>query len=582
MVYRNGRFIGTKEGVVLGESTYLGIGGWPQDCNPDRLTQCFMGDIALLRYYDSVYTEEQVLERYTALNIPQNAISDYYKYEPMVDLHFNEDGSADNKGALLSATVETVTNSNGQTPGLSAVMVGDKRVASFTRPLDADSKEIDVATDSYYKIGGSEFVQKINDGAFSVEIIAAGKYKSNVTPVSSESFSLGMTTGNKGYRAYYYLADPDAMQDSYYASRVSAETDEYFHFIVTYDKNMATVTSFYNGQTRDENAGTWEFNRFLDGFYPTSNVYVGAAINKEGVLNQRFEGKIASLRIYDEPLHGYKARNLIEKRKAEVAALNAAAGVVVTLPAPFANVKFELDGSATETLKDFDVETVKVGEGGPLEVTAPATEAYTLNNVAYMYQGQDTGDNFYCYKIDLTQNEELFKVLNTEFTLEIIHAAPHTNKAWAGLFGTEGCSMLRLAGYQYKWNSNARTTIPTWPYQDGALAPTANQWYHTIFTYDATSQSFSVYRDGALDMKNGVTEKNIGGEMWQNSNLVIGARYGINMIRDGEAWDSIYNSWCGSIALFRVYDERLSKRQVEMLYNEVRSQISALNEANAQ
>jgi hypothetical protein len=324
----------------------------------------------------------------------------------------------------------------------------------------------------------------------------------------------------------------------------TVKVQSYEHIVLTYDGNGK-----WNLLRNGEQLGPWTNAAALN----AGNALAIGAIPYTGSRGTHlYCGEIAIARIYDSC-----------KSAAEVAArYNELKPTIATLEPDYqfdllVDAQFNNDGTATDKVKGYTITKETIGDGGTLTVTDGVV---TLG---------DSDDNMSYYKIDLTQDDALKTSMNNGFTIETILASPNNNTGWAGAFGGEGFSLLRLAGYGYKWNINLWRTDDAWKYCDGTIAPVANQYYHILYAYSAQTGQLDVYRDGVCENK----DPNFKFVMRENSTVVIGARM------DG---GKIFQSWLGNIATFAIYEKPSTAAYAEIRYAEVKATVDALNGVTAQ
>ncbi len=572
-LYKDGVLVGTRGGDVKWEaSKILGLGFMPYNGDVSTALQPICAEFGMFRVYDSKYTAEDVLNRYKSLTLPSAPAYDHYEYaKPLVDISFDANANIVNNGSLEAGDAAVLKLDKVAGPYLKAVQVGDKYVASFSRGYGLNSNHDGVAVDnlnnSYYNIYGEELLNKINDGEFTIEIIASGTAETTlVAPMSSQSFKLNIIN-NDGYKAFmpysrssqrgelpsidYFTPAPGTVK------HMKADPEKFVHFIISYDKVIGNLSGFYDGQVVDINPDGW---KAVDGgLNAATSVVLGADVVNG--LNQRFNGKIASVRIHDEAYHGYKAYNLINLRRAEVEALNSvtiAPEPAVVVPQPIVDVQFAADGTATDKVNNYTITKVD-GTTNPT-VTKLANNDYTLNTGVATF-GNDVVNAGY-YKLDYTNEAKLKEAINNGYTVEVIHASKNNNTTWGGLFGTEAHSIGRLAGYGYKWNINYTDANGVWHWCDGQLSPANDKWYHTIFTWDGNTMS--VYRNGVFE------NSRIANDAKESNYMLIGAR--LNHEREFVPG----HGWGGEIALFRIYDESVDARVAEALYEQAKTPMSKI------
>ena len=114
------------------------------------------------------------------------------------------------------------------------------------------------------------------------------------------------------------------------------------------------------------------------------------------------------------------------------------------------------------------------------------------------------------------------------------------------------------SGTNTNWDFTGYTGSKRWPHMyDG-------NWHHVAFTYDATSKTGTLYRDGALfDQK---TNESIAFDGNDDQLVVGGFQEAVNIV-DTYANNSWMSGFPGAIDQIRLYNASLSASDIQSLYN---------------
>lgn len=238
-----------------------------------------------------------------------------------------------------------------------------------------------------------------------------------------------------------------------------------------------------------------------------------------------------------------------------------------------ADIQFANDADnkpvATDAVSGMPVNTIYLGNQTQNVWVSDAPEGYTLNKIATF--GKDEPNLSYFDLIFTDVKAEI----QDGFTIEVIHRDPHaprfSENGWRALFGGRDFGLWITDETWGPWHWDARI----WPNVttfNGSVNPvSANVWHHTTYVYDAEAEKLQVYTDGVLEVDKAC------GKMRDitKGHLPIGAR-------SFSGSDTFKFPWGGDIALFRIYDEAITKDQATVMCYEVQAQIDALNSANAQ
>ena len=294
------------------------------------------GDIAMVRIHDNVFTADEVAAQYAATTMPTAA--ELAAPQPIYDAQFNTDLSLTNQGTLGAEVTAKLTVVNATDPenplanaNVKVESVNGINVLHFTHEItkhnawdtylidgDATNGQPDGTT---YVIDNAALLEKLNDGDFTVELIAAvghsypekpkwGRY----SPFSTQ----GMNVCYWGNTMQCKTINTGNAKERNVTPPYVPAVGEYHHFVFV--PNVLGHTAgqmevvYSNGENALANAYT---------MYQTADFTIGAS-HWPSTISRPFNGYIAAIRIYDNHLGPLEVAALYENAKPMIDALNAA------------------------------------------------------------------------------------------------------------------------------------------------------------------------------------------------------------------------------------------------------------------
>lgn len=328
-VYNNGVLVGLAEGVAnFKPGRWLTIGGYVESAGNDLFMQ-WNGEIALVKMYDQAMTPEEVADKYNALKLPDASAAPAAPAfsNPLFDVKFKEDKTAENSGSMASLTPTYYPNSE-----TSVVNVdGFGYVANFNLPIRNDP----AYTDGFYRIDYSDnddFKNKLRDG-FTLEVVCLSNFDQGqfwMRPVSSNKWGFMMRDGgHKRWATYANHGD-----NSWGANgRIQAggyhvywNTGNKYWPAVTKHESFTHILYVYNAEAKE--FGTYVDGNFNGGHYE-ENFDVGSMFHINGFPYVRgiemahgWNGKVAVVRIFDEAITQDQAIERYNAMKPTIQTLN--------------------------------------------------------------------------------------------------------------------------------------------------------------------------------------------------------------------------------------------------------------------
>jgi hypothetical protein len=328
-VYVDGVFDSEIANVATFDLGYkLAIGARPMkrvDANYATAIHHWSGDIAMVKMYNNAFTADEVAAQYAATTMP-TAVELPTVPQPIYDAQFESNGDITNKGTEQSAVTELMKAEDGTVPYLSTIEEKGYKVLNFTHAKAGDVcpnktwnsnnfKGNDAAypEGSYYRVNGDGFLAKLNDTAYTIEIIAA--VGNDASGNGNKKCPISTQSGKFAYEGPR-INVVSQLPHREYNSDARTVVGEYHHvvYVLNIDKH-GMQTLYYNGK-QDTGFGDY-------GVKETNYMVIGACYWADTNMTRPFNGKIAAIRVYDEPLSPWEVATLYEDAKPIVDALNA-------------------------------------------------------------------------------------------------------------------------------------------------------------------------------------------------------------------------------------------------------------------
>lgn len=190
--------------------------------------------------------------------------------------------------------------------------------------------------------------------------------------------------------------------------------------------------------------------------------------------------------------------------------------------------------------------------------------------VAHFNHTLGSGTTSGYYKIDYTNNANFQKALADGHTLEVLFRmdAANTGASEVKMFssmqagGTGFLITTSSRGKSITFLPNVSTTgKSSWKWTESGIVPEVGRYYHVIGVWDKNKGKSRIYVDGELKSE-------------------IDAKGDLVFPTEGNTWfcvggdpssSSAHSAFNGDVAIARVYDDPLTQEQVNLLYEEVKT-----------
>ena len=551
-----------------------------------------------------------VVESMSAVEVEFSAVDPNLLF----DARFNLDGTVTDRG-VYSLEVQRMVDADGKTPYMYTYTHPEyphNNIVKFTRAVSNIGDHYDGGyQDNFYCVYISDnagLQSRLQDG-FTWEYIVytpMNAWDIWAQPCGSNTFSI-LRKGAYHNNTFHLRAN-----GTQWGSQVSFTPGVFHHILYIFDKTAAEIRMYIDGEKKSV-VGCESFNN-------TTYIAIGGEPYKEqGAIHQPWNGDIAMMRIYDEPMNAeqvelrYSALTIPEKP------------VMQQVPTPIFDAKFNADGTA-ENVGSLTSLTIQTKANADL-LQVVSNDAYTHNNIAkFSHEFKSAPEDGY-YMVDYSTNDE-FKTKMTDgyYTLEAIISydlALDTPKCatnsrakafggdyerdWADKAGfdvIEGDENNVWPGFGIWYNQSRDAFVsaaadssdakPRCGNADSYAAVHSNyvktdihskQYYHIVAVYDVYNHTNTIYVNGCLNNEGNAEYKGLG-----RTNLV--GVNGVLKLPDAAVNQQFYiggdveyfsgvpklqNTWNGGVAMARIYDEALSSEQVALLYAEIEAGLNGLN-----
>ncbi len=556
---------GVNWGVDAGHR--LAIGGYPAyvDDAPE-IRMPYDGKIAVARIYSEPMTEVQIKARAKELNFQDNSV-----VEPgnvLLDAKF-EGITATNVGTMQSLVID---NSLLGTSVVTAVKRGSNDLVKFSR----SEKNNNATPEGAYLIdytSNTEFKTTLTNG-FTMEVLCkvdyyAGDFWSKVMAGTCYGIQNDRVDTASNLPSWGLFAN--AREDKWTTAPSGGwqwgwtryvTMNSFEHLLYAYDSETRITTFYLNGEFLYQVSYGTDFNA-------GNMLAIGALPYNNKTFFHPFVGEIAVARVYDNKCNGNWAKARYNELLPTIQELNSASAI--EMPAPMVDVRFNTNDTATDVAGNYAIETVM--NENTLSVVSPTSD-YKLNNIARFRPITDengTPITASYFKLSYENLPELQQAMDDGLSIEVIYRS--VNKPydpWQGLYGNEVIRQCAL-GWHWGggWTIHLSHADGTFNYKgDSSYKPNrTEEYHHNIFIRNNETKDYTMYTDGVLDYYRVYEEVNT-----TSTTMAIGAAYDAGLV--------LTYHWMGDIALFRIYDEPLTRAQAEAAYLNVQDQIKALNESS--
>lgn len=532
--------------------------------------------IAIVDEYDNLlrknYSGEIVVSRNEVTRLTDvMEIQAKVPVKTILDVKFNEDGTATDAAGLYDLNVELV--------GGSAVSVYKHSGYEANNIARFDNIRInnDGTNHSYYKIDYSaneEFKATIADG-FTWEIVSLATFSTYdwwLSPGGTDTFSFVFKDYCNNYAWNFVSNHGGGWFANGNATEARYEFNKYNHDLYIYDANNQVINIYHNGVLCGTRAEVVEFN-------PGNWMTIGGRYSAiDNGFYMQWNGEVAMCKVYDQALTDEE----IAEKYSSLALPAASEAPIAALNTPLLDIQWNADKTATNAGTQTDLEIA----GFPNDLTKIVNvEGYgnvvDFNNVP---ANDDFVDGF--YRVDYSENEAFKSKLQDGFSFEILCVADHwpddfyVRPAAADTWGIhlrcdQGANkhywqIFKGGNNEVWWNlGDVVYTIGDkgTPIFNKEGSVKMEKFSHIVYTYNAEANAVYVFIDGV----------SAGG--WFNvGEFNVGNVLGISGMPakwDGEKYITQHR-WPGKVATVRIYDEALSVGQVAKRYQDLQPTIEKL------
>ena len=304
-VYHNGVLLGMVENVAeFKPGQLLTIGGYG-NTNDDLYMQ-WNGEVALVKMYDQVLTPDEIATKFNDLKLPEASEAPAATYgAPLVDIKWNADKTATNAGTQTDLTVKSV-------PASHTVMMNVDGFGNIVK-FDLPQGNNDWNKEGFYEIDYSAneaFKNKLKDG-FTFEFVCVadknpGDFYCRAAATDTFGCHLRCTGGggvhywqayfNGNNEVWWNLGSTTDGYRDICVKDTGKNMESFGHMVCVYNPETKMYYTYYNGHG---NAGFGNVGEFNVGNFLGCPGMPG----NPGGMQHGWVGKVAMVRMYDEPFN---------------------------------------------------------------------------------------------------------------------------------------------------------------------------------------------------------------------------------------------------------------------------------------
>lgn len=304
-VYHNGVLLGMVENVAeFKPGQLLTIGGYG-NTNDDLYMQ-WNGEVALVKMYDQVLTPDEIATKFNDLKLPEASEAPAATYgAPLIDIKWNADKTATNAGTQTDLTVKSV-------PASHTVMMNVDGFGNIVK-FDLPQGNNDWNKEGFYEIDYSAneaFKNKLKDG-FTFEFVCVadknpGDFYCRAAATDTFGCHLRCTGGggvhywqayfNGNNEVWWNLGSTTDGYRNICVKDTGKNMESFGHMVCVYNPETKMYYTYYNGHG---NAGFGNVGEFNVGNFLGCPGMPG----NPGGMQHGWVGKVAMVRMYDEPFN---------------------------------------------------------------------------------------------------------------------------------------------------------------------------------------------------------------------------------------------------------------------------------------
>lgn len=305
-VWHNGTLLGMTENISEFKSgNLLTIGGYG-NAN-DELFMQWNGEVAVVKMYDQVLEPAEIAEKFKDLKIPEGgSLAPAATYsEPLIDFKWNADKTATNAGTQTDLTVNSV-------PAAHTVMMNVDGFGNIVK-FDLQQGNNEWNKEGFWNIDYSTneaFKAKLQDGFTFEFVCVADKNPGDFycRAAATDTFGCHLRcTGGGGqhfWQAYYNgnnevwwnLGNTTNGYENLCVKDTGKNMESFVHMVCVYNPQTKMYYTYYNGHG---NAGFGNVGEFNVGNF----IGVPGMPGNPGGMQHGWVGKVAIVRMYDEPFN---------------------------------------------------------------------------------------------------------------------------------------------------------------------------------------------------------------------------------------------------------------------------------------
>ncbi len=553
--------------------------------------------ITIVDSYDNIIRKNfRVDEETPAVTVGRNQIVELATLEiveklplqTILDIKFNTDGSATDAGKY-QMPVTTYKTADGETPSLRVYThpkYTENNIAQFSFMAYNDARN-----HSFYLVDYSqqeEFLQTLQDG-FTFEVVSThvvDTWDWWTSPAASNRFRFYKKCANHGQPWFVHFNGNNWMPwggGSDIMTQSVCNLRQYQHSLFIYDADNQCVRSYTNGILDSETLDVTEFkvgNFLTVGGYPNT-ADEGATFS--GSIGMAFNGDVALVKIYDQPLTAEEAVAKYSATKLPDVPVTVSEGV--TINQPLLDLKWGNDRNATNAgtaqvtieskLNDL-VKVINVPEVGNIAYFAiKPNDGHWASSDLTVISNSRYHDGFYSIKFG--DNADFVSKLQDGFTMEFVCVSDYCQgDYWMRPFATEHwglglrststtyCYWLNYANAEaYSWGNWGDGEQAGFPYYSDSVTK-IESFTHFLYVWDAKTKEFGLFIDG--DKCN--TARPLG-------QFKVGTLLNVPGCPADDG--GMNHGWNGKVATVRIYDEAFTQEQRIKAYNDMKPVIEKLN-----
>ena len=489
------------------------------------------------------------------------------EYAAILDIQFNEDGTATDKG-IYGFDVQLVGNDHNVDVYKHSQFKANN-IARFNHIMHNDPHKYS----SYYKVdydSQDEFKAAIADG-FTMEIVTlntAFAWDWWGVPVATDAFRF-VRVGDYNENAWYFTCNENGLWFPGQRYRINATLDKnkYVHNVYVWDADNQVINVYHNGELLGQRE---DIAKFAPGAWLT----IGGFSESDGALMMQWNGEVALVKIYDQPMDA-------DDVMASYTALELPSGPeykAESFGTPMFDIKFAKNKTASNR-----------GSHTSVKVISKPNDKTTIQNVEGFGNIVDFNNDIHngthadgFYRVEYGNDADFISKLQDGFTMEVLCVSNfYQGDFWMRPFSTNKWGIM-LKGYPSKieshWVAFAGATDNSWwafgsspqngyvVYSESRGITKDESFSHLVYVYDAETKEWATYVDGNFN----------GGK--SENNFDVGSVLSICGMPYTDR-EEMAHGWNGKVAMARIYDKAYNQDAIIQRFEELQPTIKTLNAA---